>query len=237
MKNDAIILAGGLGTRLKSVVHDVPKCLALVDNKPFLFYLIQYLQRYDLRKIVFSVGYQKEQVMQFVNLLPKPDHTEYLFAEEEEPLGTGGAILNALPLTETDDVFVLNGDTLFDVNLHNLLEFQQQHSADCSLSLKPMRIADRYGIVVTDENHQITQFKEKQLEASGNINGGVYCLFRHSFMNIPFNKRFSFEKDYLEKMIKERDLYGMIQDHYFIDIGIPMDYEKAQSEIPALFNK
>jgi D-glycero-alpha-D-manno-heptose 1-phosphate guanylyltransferase len=107
--------------------------------------------------------------------------------------------------------------------------------ADCTIALKPMQHADRYGIVKMNNQGMITSFEEKKEGASGLINGGVYCLFRNSFLNIPFERKFSFEKDYLEKFINERDMFGFVQDKYFIDIGIPEDYARAQKEIPSIF--
>jgi D-glycero-alpha-D-manno-heptose 1-phosphate guanylyltransferase len=113
--------------------------------------------------------------------------------------------------------------------------WQETKMADCTIALKPMQIADRYGLVNMNDESQIVGFEEKKVGASGLINGGVYCIFRNSFLNIPFPQKFSFEKDYLEKMINERDMIGYVSDKYFIDIGIPEDYARAQTEIPALF--
>jgi D-glycero-alpha-D-manno-heptose 1-phosphate guanylyltransferase len=158
------------------------------------------------------------------------------FAEEDEPLGTGGAILNALQYSDTQDFFVINGDTFFDVNYDEMSYWQETKMADCTIALKPMQIADRYGLVNMNDESQIVGFEEKKVGASGLINGGVYCIFRNSFLNIPFPQKFSFEKDYLEKMINERDMIGYVSDNYFIDIGIPEDYARAQTEIPALFS-
>lgn len=236
MHRDCIILAGGLGTRLRDVVVDKPKCLADINGKPFLHYLGQYLARFHFCKVVFAIGYKGDMVQDYVMNNRDAFPFAFDFAIEEEPLGTGGAILNALPYCDTDDFFVLNGDTFFDVDIDSMSYYQESRMADCTLALKPMSNADRYGLVQVDKESHITGFAEKTPGASGLINGGVYCIYRHSFLNIPFPKKFSFEKDYLEKMITERDMFGLVQDRYFIDIGIPSDYEKAQTEIPALFN-
>lgn len=234
---DCIILAGGMGTRLQSVVADKPKCLAEINGKPFLYYICQHLSKFHFCKIVFSVGYLKEMVIDYVMQHRDEFPFAFDFAEETEPLGTGGAILNAIPYTNTEDIFVVNGDTFFDVDMDAMLQFQQTKMADCTLALKPMQKADRYGLVQLNEQEMITAFQEKQIGGSGLINGGVYCIYKNSFLNIPFEKKFSFEKDYLEKFILEREMVGFIQDKYFIDIGIPEDYQKAQHEIPALFNE
>lgn len=232
---DCIILAGGMGTRLQAVVNDKPKCLADINGKPFLSYLAKYLRRFHFDRVIFSVGYKREMIIDYVRMHPEEFPFAYVFAEEEEPLGTGGAVLNAMQYCQMDDVVVLNGDTFFDVDLDQLFLYQKAKMADCTLALKPMQQADRYGLVELDEQHFITGFTEKQAGASGLINGGVYCLFRHSFINIPFERKFSFEKDYLEKFINERDIAGLVHDGYFIDIGIPEDYARAQQELPQLF--
>jgi D-glycero-alpha-D-manno-heptose 1-phosphate guanylyltransferase len=235
MHRDCIILAGGMGTRLQSVVQDKPKCLAEVNGKPFLYYICQHLSKYHFCKVIFSVGYKKEMVIDYVMQHREEFKFAFDFAEEDEPLGTGGAILNALQYSDTQDFFVINGDTFFDVNYDEMSYWQETKMADCTIALKPMQIADRYGLVNMNDESQIVGFEEKKVGASGLINGGVYCIFRNSFLNIPFPQKFSFEKDYLEKMINERDMIGYVSDKYFIDIGIPEDYARAQTEIPALF--
>jgi len=227
---DCIILAGGMGTRLQSVVADTPKCLADLNRKPFLSYLCAHISKFNFRKVVFSIGYKKEMIIDYITKHPDEFPFEYSFAEEDEPLGTGGAILNAISHCETEDVFVMNGDTFFDVDFDAMLAFQQSKMADCTLALKPMEHADRYGLVKINEDMIVTGFEEKKPNASGLINGGIYCIFRSSFINIPFERKFSFEKEYLEKFITERNLAGFIQDTYFIDIGIPEDYEKAKRD-------
>ncbi len=228
---DCIILAGGMGTRLQSVVADKPKCLADINGRPFLSYLAQHIKKYHFRKVVFSVGYKKEMIIDYVTAHPHEFPFDIAFAEENEPLGTGGAILNAIPYCETEDIFVMNGDTFFDVDHDAMHEFQRSKMADCTLALKPMNHADRYGLVNIDEHFMVTGFEEKRAGASGLINGGIYCLFKSSFINIPFEQKFSFEKDYLEKFITEREMAGFVQDRYFIDIGIPEDYDRAQKEL------
>lgn len=235
MHRDCIILAGGMGTRLQTIVNDKPKCLADIDGKPFLTYLAKHLSKYHFCKVIFSVGYKKEMVIDYVMNHRDEFPFAFDFAEENEPLGTGGAIMNALTFSDTEDFFVMNGDTFFDVNFDEMIALQQAKMGDCTMALKPMKIADRYGIVNINQDQIVTGFEEKKIGASGLINGGVYCIFRNSFLNIPFPEKFSFEKDYLEKMINERDMIGFIQDNYFIDIGIPEDYERAQTEIPQLF--
>lgn len=236
MHSDCIILAGGLGTRLRSVVADKPKCMADINGKPFIHYLCKQIEQFNFNKVIFSVGYQKEIVIDYFNQHAHTYSFTYEFAIEDEPLGTGGAIMHAIKQSDTDDFFVMNGDTLFLADCNAILSTQQQKMADCTIALKPIKQADRYGIVTINENDAITAFKEKKTGASGLINGGIYFVFRKSFETIPFPDKFSFEKDYLETMLNERDMFGYVSSEYFIDIGIPEDYEKSKSDFITLFS-
>lgn len=227
---DCIVLAGGLGTRLQSVVADKPKCLADINGQPFLYYLCKYLQRFNLHKVIFSVGYKKEMVKDYIKAHAHEFNFDYCFAEEDEPLGTGGAILLASTLSTTEDFFVINGDTFFNVDLNAMMDYQKLKQSDCTLALKPMDVASRYGLVMVERDDAVSSFQEKKEGASGLINGGIYCIYRNAFLSNPFPEKFSFEKEYLEKGLSRLNMYGFIQDQYFIDIGIPEDYEKAQHD-------
>jgi D-glycero-alpha-D-manno-heptose 1-phosphate guanylyltransferase len=227
MITEAIILAGGLGTRLKSVVADVPKSLAPVAGKPFLAYLLDYAGKQGIVKFIFALGHKTELIEAFVKeYLPEGS---YVFSIEQEPLGTGGAIYKACSLAENKDVIVLNADTFFGVSFSNLSIIHELRNAACTLALKPMKDFDRYAVVEID--HQvITGFSEKKYRKQGLINGGVYALSAADFLQRKFPTSFSFEKDYLEKQYSQGDLMGMISESYFIDIGIPEDYARAQTE-------
>jgi len=232
MIKQAIILAGGLGTRLRSVVSDVPKCMAPVAGKPFLHYVIAHLQNNGIQSFIFSVGYKSESIINFI----KNDYTgiSYQFSVEEEPLGTGGAVKFSLEKTTERNILLCNGDTLFKANINELNNFHLLHNSDCTLCLKPMNNFDRYGVVELDNDDLIVSFKEKQFYKKGLINGGVYALNKESFLNKNLPENFSFEKDYLEKFVGEEKMFGLIQDAYFIDIGIPEDYKRAQEELKPL---
>ena len=225
MDTQAIILAGGLGTRLRSAVPDLPKCMAPVAGKPFLHHVIAYLQSQSVSRFIFSLGYMHELIEAFVT--ENYPQLEVKFVIEDTPLGTGGAIRLACEKASSANVLVLNGDTLFEVEIKKLLEFHTTNQADCTLALKPMKSFDRYGVVEIDHKNRIRSFKEKKFYEEGLINGGVYSLQVKAFLDLPFPENFSFEKDYLEKYFAIKNLFGIIQDGYFIDIGIPEDFEKA----------
>jgi D-glycero-alpha-D-manno-heptose 1-phosphate guanylyltransferase len=226
---EAIILAGGLGTRLRSAVPDLPKCMAPVNGRPFISYVVDYFQQQGVGQFIFSLGYKHEIITAYLNNQYPALNIQYSI--EEEPLGTGGAIKLACKKTTEKTVLVLNGDTLFRIQLSKLVPFHHMCGAHCTLSLKPMKNFDRYGVVELNKDYSIKSFKEKQFYEEGLINGGVYALNAGKFLEEDLPGVFSFEKDYLEKKFTERRMYAVIQDEYFIDIGIPQDFERAQQEM------
>jgi len=226
---EAIILAGGLGTRLRDTVPDLPKCMAPVAGRPFLFYVINYLRSQGIEKFIFSLGHMHEIIEEY--LAGNFSTLNYQCSVEKEPLGTGGAILLACSKATEKLVVVTNGDTLYKADLHEPAIFHTHHMAECTLLLKPMSDFDRYGVVETDNEKLVTSFKEKQYYKEGNINGGLYLLDAGRFLDEEFPNKFSFEKDYLEKFYNKRRMYGLTDESYFIDIGIPEDFNRAQREL------
>lgn len=234
MITEAIVLAGGLGTRLKEVISDLPKCLAPINDKPFLSYLISYYKNQGIKKFIFSLGYKHELVEEM--LLKDFPELDYEIVVEGEPLGTGGAVALAMSKSVEEDVLILNGDTFYTIDLKEFSEAHYDLEGECTLALKPMQDFDRYGLVEIDENNKVTSFREKKYYAEGLINGGVYGLHVPSFLNHDFDQKFSFEKDYLEKLFSQGRIKGTIQNSYFIDIGIPEDLQKAQHDLPEKIN-
>ena len=225
----AIILAGGLGTRLRSVVPDLPKCMAPVAGKPFITYVIAYLQSQGVTHFIFSLGYLHNAFEDTLRqILPQHNYTVVI---EDEPLGTGGAIQLACKHTDATHVLITNGDTLFKANIGALIQMHQQHNATITLALKPMHQFDRYGVVATNEEHRITAFQEKQWYDAGLINGGLYYLTVNDLLQLQLPTKYSFEKAFLEAYYQQCAMYGCEQDAYFIDIGIPSDFERAQQEL------
>jgi D-glycero-alpha-D-manno-heptose 1-phosphate guanylyltransferase len=234
MIKEAIILAGGLGTRLQSVVADVPKCMAPVAGKPFLHYLIGFLKKNGTDHFIFSVGYMHEMIEEY--LAGNYPQLNYTISSENEPLGTGGAIKLACNKCIEKTVLICNGDTLYKIDFSLLNELHVDVNAACTLNLKPLNYFDRYGVVQLNQDHSVRSFKEKKYYKSGLINGGIYALNVEEFSKENLPEKFSFEKDYLEENVNQSTnekskIYGIIQDKYFIDIGIPEDYQRAQIEL------
>lgn len=224
----AIVLAGGFGTRLKAVVADVPKPMAPVCERPFLAFIMDYLAKHNFEKVVLSIGYKGEIIQEFFGINYKGMTVEY--AVEATPLGTGGGILNATATCSDEPILVLNGDTFFDIPVSDFFDAYTKNQADLAFGLKPMQDFERYGTVILDDENHITKFQEKQYRKSGLINGGAYILTKAIFEKQGFTvgQKFSFESDFLEKYVNELAFYGFVVDSYFIDIGIPEDYAKAQ---------
>ena len=230
MLNTAIILAGGFGTRLQSVVTDVPKPMAPINNLPFLNYQLNYLKYFGIKNIVFSTGYLSNKISDYYK--DEFNGLTISYSNETTPLGTGGGIRLAIENTNNEDVLVLNGDSFFDVDIHSFYNLHKKNKAYISLALRQVNDAGRYGTIIKNENHSITSFKEKNgVEKEGIINGGVYIINKELYLKeTPPDKNFSIEKDFFEKKINTLNIFGFEFNGYFIDIGIPDDYLKAQHD-------
>jgi len=229
MIKEAVILAGGFGTRLSGVVKDLPKALAPVNGKPFLNYQLDYLQVFGIEKVVLSVGYLHEKIIH--NYGDKYGDIDIAYAIEKEPLGTGGGLKLALEKVEGPLVFALNGDTFFQIDYLKLLNSHRSKESKFSLVLREVEDVSRYGCIERDENHRITGFWEKnQKSGAGLINGGVYVINKRFFLQQNLPDKFSLEKDFFEKVYKTEKIYGILCRQYFLDIGIPEDYAKAQDD-------
>lgn len=217
---EAIILAGGFGTRLSSVVSDVPKPMAPINGKPFLELLLEDLEKKGINRVILAIGYKKEVIKDYFK--DKYRSIEIIYSEETTLLGTGGAIKQALEKVIEDDVFIINGDTFFDVDLKEMYKFHKKNGSKLTLAVKEMEKFDRYGSLILKED-KIIRFEEKKYIEKGYINGGIYLINKYILKNIH-KENFSFEKEILENEEIGIEKYGYISDSYFIDIGIPEDY-------------
>jgi D-glycero-alpha-D-manno-heptose 1-phosphate guanylyltransferase len=231
MIKEAIIIAGGFGTRLKNLVKELPKSMAPIRDKPFLAYILEHLLEYRIEKVVVAAGYRHEEIISYFGNYYKG--IEIVYSIENKPLGTGGAILEALQSIASQYCFVLNGDTCFDVDFIAFEKSFKKINPVISVALKPMSGFDRYGSVITKSN-RIKSFNEKKFCENGLINGGVYILEKEWLTKNAPGKVFSFEKDILEKHVNKDFIAYFLSDAYFIDIGIPEDYLKALKELPDL---
>jgi len=226
--NTAIILAGGMGTRLKTIISDLPKPMAPIMNVPFLTYQLNYLKHFGIKKVIFSVGYLSEKIIAHYNQSFENISIEYSI--EKNPLGTGGGIRMAMSNLNEDLVLILNGDSFFDLDLEQFYNLHLEQKSEFSLALRYVNNSERYGNIEFNSSNQITSFIEKnQLNQSGYINAGVYILSKKLYLqNTKPNINFSIEKDFFEKQLNQLIIKGFEFKDYFIDIGIPEDYLKAQ---------
>lgn len=229
---DIVILAGGLGVRLSHVVSNRQKAMALVSGRPFLEYILAELSKNGFRRAVIAVSYMADQVREYFG--DRFGDMELVYSVEDVPLGTGGAIKKASELCRGDRFFAINGDTYFSVDYDEIRKKHIEQSADITLAGKEKPNFKRHGTVVFDSDGVVTEFAEKSFAERGYINGGIY-LINKSVFDGAYPDKFSFEKEVLERL-SFRTVCAPF-DGYFIDIGVPQDYFRAQTEIPMLFGR
>ena len=221
---EAIILAGGLGTRLRPVVSDVPKPMAPVADKPFLYHLIQYVIKQGVTRVILSIGYKGDVIIDYFN--HNPCGIEISFAFETEPLGTGGAIVNGMQKCHGDSILVLNGDTFFAMDYSAFIETYNKFTTPVSMALRYLKQNKRYGQAVL-QNGYIVKFESAGDNEPGWINAGIYLIRKNLFDGFDLPEKFSFEQDFIEANIQKLNPVGHQSDAAFIDIGIPDDYQRA----------
>jgi D-glycero-alpha-D-manno-heptose 1-phosphate guanylyltransferase len=228
---EAIVLAGGLGTRISSVAPNQPKVMIDVGGHPFMEILFDLMAKNGVARVILATGHLHHLIRGHFG--DRWGEIEIGYSVEEHPLGTGGAVRQALRMASQEDLFVLNGDTFFDVDFHALHQFHSSMRADITLALKLMRKFERYGTVEL-EGRRITGFREKRKMDEGLINGGLYLMNRYVLDGSILPEKFSLETDFLEHKVNEITIGGFVSPGYFIDIGIPEDYARARQELPPM---
>lgn len=221
----AAILAGGFGTRLKTAVPDRPKILAEVNGRPFLCHLLDELHAGGIRDVVLCTGFRSEQVAEAIGDRYKGIAVRY--SVEGEPLGTGGALRNALPLLSSETVLVANGDSFLKADLREFLALHRRLKSDASLVLAQVADASRFGLIEIDDAGRVLRFIEKDgNHAPGWINAGVYLFSRERIASIPGGRFVSLEKEIIPGWIG-KGFNAMRVNSGFLDIGTPESYRKA----------
>jgi len=232
----AVILCGGLGTRLQNRLPGTPKSLAPISGRPFLEYLLCDLVAAGIHNIVLCTGHGGEAIRAYFGEGEKFE-AEIQYSEEKESLGTGGALKNAQALLRSDPFLVLNGDTLLDIDYGRLLTKHSKARAVVTLALTQVQDGGRYGNVTLLPDGKVTQLQEKPKDFLPNgepawIYGGVCCVDQRIFSEIrPAPPAVSFERDVLPKLTGG-GLFAELFTGFFLDIGIPEDYERACTAIP-----
>ena len=226
---DCVILCGGLGKRLRGVVDDVPKVMAQVDGRPFLDFIIEYVQSQNIERIVLCTGYKADFVEDYYR-----DHNFDLtidFSREQQPLGTGGALKNAREIIFSDSFFVFNGDSLASIDLSAFLKFHIKKKSLASMFVSKVQDAGDCGNLEIDKDAQIISFQEKVQTATESwVNAGVYCFSHEVFSYMPSNEQFSLELDVFPKLVGNQ-FYGYCADTNFMDIGTPERYKLIQQKL------
>lgn len=235
MIKEAIILAGGKGTRLQSIVSDVPKPMANVGNCPFLTYLLNQLFEAKINRVVISIGYKADAIISFFG--DKYKTIDIVYAQEKNPLGTGGGIRFALTFCKTSSILILNGDTYFGINFTKLELFSDYYSAPFVMALRQINNDGRFGGVKIDEHLTIKEFLPKNLEGICLINAGIYLINKNWFIENSPTDSFSIEEHFFLQQQSYPGFKGVPCNGYFIDIGIPKDFHKANFDCSKFNNK
>ena len=230
----AIILVGGFGTRLQSVVKDLPKPMAPIGDKPFLALLIESFRRRGVKEIMLSVHHMREAIQEYFG--NNYNGMKISYAIEETPLGTGGAIVNSMNILQPKNpVLVVNGDTFLKIDLSRMYQIHKDKKAGISIALRQVESCKRFGEVVVEDGI-IKDFAYAGNDGAGYINAGIYVINANFFKDYKLNKSFSFERDFLYQYTPKIKPLAYISEDYFIDIGIPEDYERACNELPNIIN-
>lgn len=227
MFKEAIIIAGGKGTRLNSSLTDVPKPMALIGDTPFLSILLRLLKRYGVERVILATGYMHQVISEYYG--SRFEGLTVRHSIETVPMGTGGAIAMALKHTRQPQVLVLNGDSFFSIDLGQFHRLFTKSKTAIQLALKPLMGVSEYGSVSIDDQNNVTTFHEKGRGGNGLINGGVYALDVQQVLTTLPSGAFSFETEFLSKPPAHISIRGEVFDELFIDIGTPQRLEHARS--------
>lgn len=218
---EVVILAGGQGTRLREVVSHIPKPLAPVGGRPFLEYLVLYLKRFGIRKIVISTGYMAEKIRAYFGNGERWG-IDIIYSHELQPLGTGGAIREASELIDGKNFIVMNGDSIINLDINQFLDVHESKGALVTMSLIKKKDVKGYGVADINNDGKILCFMEKGKAIQGLINGGVYVIEKKIIELMP-EGNISLEYTILPSLAGY-GLYGMVTSGFFVDIGTPKNY-------------
>ena len=224
----AIVLCGGLGTRLGELKRDTPKPMLTVAGRPFLAHVLDKLSGIGLQGLIISAGFQWRKVRDFVGL--EWNGLRIGYSIEATPLGTGGAIKNAMRENNLAEALIINGDTMFDIDIMHFIKFSRKINSVTCIALREMQDCGRYGRVSVNESNRVLNFEEKGCKGPGLINGGIYYINYDPLRDVAL-KKFSFETDFLQSKVSQIDIHGLVFKDYFIDIGIPSDLLSANTEL------
>jgi D-glycero-alpha-D-manno-heptose 1-phosphate guanylyltransferase len=227
----AIILAGGFGTRLRSVVTDVPKPMAPIRGRPFLEILLTYWRKQGIEHFILSIGYMAHVIQNHFG--QRWQDCTISYSVESEPLGTGGAIFLACkPINDEESFLVLNGDTFFPIDMKSFEEFHILKKSDVTLGVFQSNDTKRYMGLSTNYSHRITSLHNKDITQGHLVNGGIYAIKKSTLRDLEISNEMpqSWENYTLPNLLADKkNLFAKAYAREFIDIGLPDDYERAQN--------
>ena len=230
----AIIIAGGMGTRLRPLTYNVPKPIVPLANKPFVYHQIELLKKFGVTEVILNLHYLSDNIKSLFDDGKKLG-VKIDYSIEKSPLGTAGAVKNAEEYFDKGPMIVFNGDILTDINLEKMLKFHEEKKAKATLALTKVEDPTPYGLIITNDDQRVMEFREKpswEHVTTNTINAGIYIVDPSIFKLAPKGKEFSFERQ-LYPMLLERGekIYGFVSDAYWMDIGDPVKYLKAHHDI------
>ncbi|MFH1709927.1 MAG: NDP-sugar synthase [bacterium] len=230
----AVIIAGGLGTRLRPLTYNVPKPIVPLANKPFVFHQIELLRKFGVTEVILNLHYLSDNIRNIFDDGRKLG-VKIHYSVETDPLGTAGAVKNAEKFFDTGPMFIFNGDILTDINLGKMIKFHEEKKGKVTLALTKVEDPTLYGLVITDDDQRVLEFREKpswEQVTANTINAGIYIVDPSIFKLVPKRKEFSFERQLYPMLLEKKEkIYGYVANAYWMDIGDPVKYLKAHHDI------
>lgn len=230
----AIIIAGGLGTRLRPLTYNTPKPIVPVVNRPFIVHQIEHLVKHGVDEIILSLHYLPDEIKKILG-----DGRQWgikiNYSIEEHPLGTAGAVKNADKFFDSGPMVIFNGDVLTDINISKVVNFHREKRARVTLTLTEVEDPTPFGLILTDKEGRVTKFIEKpgwNVVTAKTINAGIYVVDPKIFANVPKGKEHSFERELYPALLEKGEpIFGFLSKAYWIDIGNPEKYKEAHQAI------
>lgn len=230
----AVIIAGGLGTRLQPLTNNVPKPIVPVANRPFIVHQIEHLIKHGIDEVIVNLHYLSNEIKKILD-----DGKEWgikiHYSVEESPLGTAGAVKNAEKYFGSEPLIVFNGDVLTDINISKVINFHREKGARVTITLTEVEDPTEFGLVITDAKDRVTKFIEKpswEMVTTRNINAGIYVIDPQVFKAVPVGQPYSFERQLYPGLLEQGEpIFGFQSDAYWIDIGKPEKYMEAHQAI------
>lgn len=230
----AIIIAGGMGTRLRPLTYNTPKPIVSLANRPFILHQIDLLRKFGITDIILNLHYLSDNIKNIFEDESKMG-VKISYSMENDPLGTCGAVKNAEEFFDDKPMLVFNGDILTDINLGKMIQFHEEKKAKVTIALTHVENPTIYGLVITDKDSRVLEFREKptwEQVVVNTVNAGIYIVDPSIFKEVPKGKPYSFERQLYPSLLEQKErVFGFNTDAYWMDIGDPAKYLQAHHDI------